>query len=200
MENHINNIVNDDPLKENIPAIAITPNLDNSPKSISDYIIKLSKYPIKTLVVRNKFLNSEEFVLLFKNIHAEIKNLMSIDLYANCSEDTFDEIKDLADGIHLTSDRLMRLNKKKYNKSYGASCHNLEEILHANELLFDYCFLGPVKKNIYKKNFIGWNKFNEMSLVSNISVYALGGLTLNDLPDALNNNADGIASISTFTN
>jgi len=199
MENHIN-IVSDDPLKENIPAIAITPNLDNSPKSISDYIIKLSKYPIKTLVVRNKFLNPEEFILLFKNIHAEIKNLMSIDLYANCSEDTFDEIKDLADGIHLTSDRLMRLNKKKYNKSYGASCHNLEEILHANELLFDYCFLGPVKKNIYKKNFIGWNKFNEMSLVSNISVYALGGLTLNDLPDALNNNADGIASISTFTN
>ncbi len=199
MENHIN-IVNDDPLKENIPAIAITPNLDNSPKSISDYIIKLSKYPIKTLVIRNKFLNPEEFVLLFKNIHAEIKNLMSIDLYANCSEDTFDEIKDLADGIHLTSDRLMRLNKKKYNKSYGASCHNLEEILHANELLFDYCFLGPVKRNIYKKNFIGWNKFNEMSLVSNISVYALGGLTLNDLPDALNNNADGIASISTFTN
>ena len=199
MENHIN-IVSDDPLRENIPAIAITPNLDNSPKSISDYIIKLSKYPIKTLVVRNKFLNPEEFILLFKNIHAEIKNLMSIDLYANCSEDTFDEIKDLADGIHLTSDRLMRLNKKKYNKSYGASCHNLEEILHANELLFDYCFLGPVKKNIYKKNFIGWNKFNEMSLVSNISVYALGGLTLNDLPDALNNNADGIASISTFTN
>ena len=199
MENHIN-IVNDDPLKENIPAIAITPNLDNSPESISDYIIKLSKYPIKTLVVRNKLLNPEEFISLFKNIHAEIKNLMSIDLYANCSEDTFGEIKDLADGIHLTSDRLMSLNKKKYNKPYGASCHNLEEILTANKLLFDYCFLGPVKKNIYKKKFIGWNKFNEMSLLSDIRVYALGGLTLNDLPDALDNNADGIASISTFTN
>ena len=199
MENHIN-IVNDDPLKENIPAIAITPNLDNSPESISDYIIKLSKYPIKTLVVRNKLLSPEEFISLFKNIHAEIKNLMSIDLYANCSEDTFGEIKDLADGIHLTSDRLMSLNKKKYNKTYGASCHNIEEILTANKLLFDYCFLGPVKKNIYKKKFIGWNKFNEISLVSDIRVYALGGLTLNDLPDALDNNADGIASISTFAN
>ena len=199
MENHIN-IVIDDPLKENIPAIAITPNLDNSPESISDYIIRLSKYPIKTLVVRNKLLNPEEFISLFKNIHAEIKNLMSIDLYANCSEDTFGEIKDLADGIHLTSDRLMSLNKKKYNKTYGASCHNIEEILTANKLLFDYCFLGPVKKNIYKKKFIGWNKFNEMSLLSDIRVYALGGLTLNDLPDALDNNADGIASISTFTN
>lgn len=199
MENHIN-IVNNDHLKENIPAIAITPNLDNSPESISDYIIKLSKYPIKTLVVRNKFLSPEEFISLFKNIHAEIKNLMSIDLYANCSEDTFGEIKDLADGIHLTSDRLMSLNKKKYNKTYGASCHNIEEILTANKLLFDYCFLGPVKKNIYKKKFIGWNKFNEMSLLSDIRVYALGGLTLNDLPDALDNNADGIASISTFTN
>ena len=199
MENHIN-IVNNDHLKENIPAIAITPNLDNSLESISDYIIKLSKYPIKTLVVRNKFLSPEEFISLFKNIHAEIKNLMSIDLYANCSEDTFGEIKDLADGIHLTSDRLMSLNKKKYNKPYGASCHNLEEILTANKLLFDYCFLGPVKKNIYKKNFIGWNKFNEMSLLSDIRVYALGGLSLNDLPDAIDNNADGIASISTFTN
>ena len=199
MENHIN-IVIDDPLKESIPAIAITPNLDNSPESISDYIIRLSKYPIKTLVVRNKLLNPEEFISLFKNIHAEIKNLMSIDLYANCSEDTFGEIKDLADGIHLTSDRLMSLNKKKYNKTYGASCHNIEEILTANKLLFDYCFLGPVKKNIYKKKFIGWNKFNEMSLLSDIRVYALGGLTLNDLPDALDNNADGIASISTFTN
>ena len=199
MENHIN-IVNDDPLKENIPAIAITPNLDNSPESISDYITKLSKFPIKTLVVRNKLLSPEEFISLFKNIHAEIKNLMSIDLYANCSEDTFGEIKDLADGIHLTSDRLMSLNKKKYNKPYGASCHNLEEILTANKLLFDYCFLGPVKKNIYKKNFIGWNKFNEMSLLSDIRVYALGGLSLNDLPDAIDNNADGIASISTFTN
>ena len=199
MENHIN-IVNNDHLKENIPAIAITPNLDNSLESISDYIIKLSKYPIKTLVVRNKFLSPEEFISLFKNIHAEIKNLMSIDLYANCSEDTFGEIKDLADGIHLTSDRLMSLNKKKYNKPYGASCHNIEEILTANKLLFDYCFLGPVKKNIYKKKFIGWNKFNEMSLLSDIRVYALGGLTLNDLSDALDNNADGIASISTFTN
>ena len=57
-----------------------------------------------------------------------------------------------------------------------------------------------MKKNIYKKKFIGWNKFNEMSLVSDIRVYALGGLTLNDLPDALDNNADGIASISTFAN
>lgn len=199
MENHIN-IVNNDHLKENIPAIAITPNLDNSLESISDYIIKLSKYPIKTLVVRNKLLSPEEFISLFKNIHAEIKNFMSIDLYANCSEDTFGEIKDLADGIHLTSDRLMSLNKKKYNKTYGASCHNIEEILTANKLLFDYCFLGPVKKNIYKKKFIGWNKFNEMSLLSDIRVYALGGLTLNDLPDALDNNADGIASISTFTN
>jgi thiamine monophosphate synthase len=199
VENHIN-IVNNDHLKENIPAIAITPNLDNSLESISDYIIKLSKYPIKTLVVRNKFLCPDEFISLFKNIHAEIKNLMSIDLYANCSEDTFGEIKNLADGIHLTSDRLMSLNKKKYNKTYGASCHNIEEILTANKLLFDYCFLGPVKKNIYKKKFIGWNKFSEMSLVSDIRVYALGGLTLNDLPDALDNNADGIASISTFAN
>ena len=67
MENHIN-IVNDDPLKEIIPAIAITPNLDNNPESISDYIIKLSKYKIKALIVRNKFLNPEEFISLFKNI------------------------------------------------------------------------------------------------------------------------------------
>lgn len=136
MENHIN-IVIDDPLKENIPAIAITPNLDNSLESISDYIIKLSKYPIKTLVVRNKLLSPEEFISLFKNIHAEIKNLMSIDLYANCSEDTFGEIKDLADGIHLTSDRLMSLNKKNTIKHMVLHVIILKKFL----LQISYCLI-----------------------------------------------------------
>ena len=65
-------------------------------------------------------------------------------------EETFNDIKDLADGIHLTAERLMNLKAKKFNKIYGASCHNKKEIIKASNSKLDYCFLGPVQKNIYK--------------------------------------------------
>ena len=199
MEDNINKATTKS-CKKDISIIAITPNLKDTSKSIESYLKELKRHQIDAVVFRNKAIASKKFIKLFNNFHEEFSNSFSVNLFANCSEETFNDIKDLADGIHLTAERLMNLKAKKFNKIYGASCHNKKEIIKASNSKLDYCFLGPVQKNIYKKKYIGWDKFNNISSFSEIKVYALGGLSIENLKVAKKNNAAGIASISSFNN
>ena len=104
-----------------------------------------------------------------------------------------------ADGVHLPSKNLMQLREKPDNLPKGfllaASCHNALELAHAQKLGLDFVVLSPV--NITKSHqdavILGWQKFAQLIENIEIPVYALGGMTLSDLPDALSCGARGIA-------
>jgi 8-oxo-dGTP diphosphatase len=106
-----------------------------------------------------------------------------------------------SNGVHLTSFDLLNLEKRPENLTWlSASCHNLEELKHAEKMGVDFVVLAPVLKTKTHPETepLGWNAFSEFVLEANLPVYALGGLQKSDLDIAKNLGAQGIAGISTF--
>ena len=108
------------------------------------------------------------------------------------------------DGIHLNSKQLSKYESRPVSKEFilGASCHNSEELLKADTLNVNYAFLSPVlKTNTHpSQNAMGWDEFNVLRKKVNFPVYALGGMSPEDLKIAKSYNAHGIAMISAIWN
>lgn len=109
--------------------------------------------------------------------------------------------KMLSNGVHLTSFDLLNLEKRPENLNWlSASCHNLEELKHAEKIGIDFVVIAPVLKTSThpETNPLGWDSFTNLLSVCNLPVYALGGLKQSDLEKVQNLGAQGIAGISTF--
>jgi 8-oxo-dGTP diphosphatase len=107
-----------------------------------------------------------------------------------------------AAGVHLNSGLLRQLKTRPLDRDVwvGASCHNLEELRHAEQLVLDYAFLSPVCTTASHPGAkpLGWEGFASLVDQVNIPVYALGGMKLDDLDRARDHGAQGIAGISAF--
>jgi 8-oxo-dGTP diphosphatase len=107
----------------------------------------------------------------------------------------------IADGVHLTSSHLMQLTQRPANQAWvGASCHNLAELQHAENIGVDFVVLAPVLPTRTHANVtpLGWSEFERLVSRAKVPVYALGGLSKADLSCARQLGAQGIAGISTF--
>jgi 8-oxo-dGTP diphosphatase len=106
------------------------------------------------------------------------------------------------DGIHLPAADAAALRARPLDHSFliGASCHSVEEIQHAVEIGVDFAVLGAVKptQSHVGHTVIGWDHFANAVRDIALPIYALGGLSQEDLPQALNSRAQGIAGISGF--
>ncbi len=102
-------------------------------------------------------------------------------------------------GLHLNSNELYQFNKRPIpkHKLLGASLHTLDDIQQANKIQCDFGMLSPVKHTPSHPDAtpIGWEKFAELIQTAHFPVYALGGMTLNDLETAWQHGAQGIAGI-----
>jgi 8-oxo-dGTP diphosphatase len=96
-----------------------------------------------------------------------------------------------ADGIHFTAAELMKLTTRPEGL-LAASCHTRAELDRAMQLELDFAVLGPVKD---KPPALGWSKFRDLRVLSSIPIYAIGGLTRDDLQDAWRAGAHGVAMI-----
>jgi 8-oxo-dGTP diphosphatase len=100
-----------------------------------------------------------------------------------------------ADGIHFTAAELMRLEGKPAAGLTAASCHTREELERAMALELDFAVLGAVKRSRGKDRPLGWAGFAALARGATIPVYAIGGLTREDLHDAWGTGAHGVAMI-----
>jgi 8-oxo-dGTP diphosphatase len=100
-----------------------------------------------------------------------------------------------ADGVHLRAAQLMAATSRPAGALCGASCHNRAELLHAAELQLDFVVLSPVKRTLSHPDVpaLGWPAFAEMAAGLPLPVYALGGMTTDDLAAAWEHGAHGIA-------
>ena len=100
-----------------------------------------------------------------------------------------------ADGVHLTSAQLAQCEVRPDFPLVAASTHHREEIERAAALQFDFVVLGAVKATRTHPGMvpIGWQRFGEMVAAAPLPVYALGGLTGQDLDLAMKHGAHGIA-------
>lgn len=102
-----------------------------------------------------------------------------------------------ADGVHMNSTQLAACNSRPNLTWCAASCHNIEELQRANDLGFDFVVLSPVLPTRSHPDAInlGWKAFATMAANSAIPVYALGGLCYNDMENAWQHGAHGIAML-----
>jgi 8-oxo-dGTP diphosphatase len=104
-----------------------------------------------------------------------------------------------ADGVHLTSRRLLDLNKRPVPTSFliGASCHDAAELEHAQTCELDYAMLGPVLPTASHPDAatLGWERFAQLSGKSRLPVYAIGGMQADDLERIQAQGGYGLAAI-----
>lgn len=102
-------------------------------------------------------------------------------------------------GLHLNRHEARKLSARPVaaNQLLGVSCHNAEEILHAQAIGADYLFISPVQATLSHPEAepLGWQQFSFLAELANIPVFALGGMTEGDLPRAKLAGAQGVAAI-----
>ena len=98
-------------------------------------------------------------------------------------------------GLHLTSKHLMELDQRPDFKLVSASCHNIQEIKQAAKLGIDFVVLSPVHQTLShpEASPIGINAMSELIAGCPIPVYALGGMSLDQLHEIQSHGAHGIA-------
>jgi 8-oxo-dGTP diphosphatase len=107
-----------------------------------------------------------------------------------------------AHGVHLNSRRLRELSCRPLAQDLwvAASCHNAEEITQAQRINVDFSVLGAVlpTRSHPGASVLGWETFHRFTDVANFPVYALGGLSATQLPNAYEHGAQGIAAIGSL--
>ena len=105
-----------------------------------------------------------------------------------------------ADGVQLNADELKACKKRPLPKKYlvAASCHNELELFHANKLGLDFALLSPVRKTSTHPDArpLGWDRFTEWVANMSIPVYALGGVTREDVDRSWESGGQGVSAIT----
>jgi len=101
------------------------------------------------------------------------------------------------DGVHLSAQQLLTLSERPALEWVGASCHTRAELEFAAKLELDYAVLGAVKTTASHPGqpAIGWQAFHDMTRDLPMPVLAIGGLALEDMHEAKQAGAHGIACI-----
>lgn len=108
--------------------------------------------------------------------------------------------------VHLNHQQLMTLDFLNLSKNYRyfASCHDQHSLSRINTLATSHtvmgCFLSPVKATpthpeTFQNGGMGWQAFGELAKLSDVPVFALGGVGQADLATAYEHGAMGIAGI-----
>ncbi len=79
----------------------------------------------------------------------------------------------------------------------AASCHDAEELAMAAELGVDFVTLSPVNPTASHPDAqpLGWERARALIDLVNMPAYLLGGMSIDELPEAFAAGAQGIAAI-----
>ncbi len=102
-------------------------------------------------------------------------------------------------GVHLRAAQLSTLDARPLpaGQPVAASCHDLEDLRHAQRLGCDFVVLGPLKATPThpQATGLGWQGFVALREQSPLPIYAIGGMTPDDISQARAHGAQGIAAI-----
>jgi 8-oxo-dGTP diphosphatase len=104
-----------------------------------------------------------------------------------------------ADGVHLSSRRLMALQRRPLSQAclVAASCHDIADLVQASRIGADFVVLSPVLATASHPYVtpLGWDGFLHLRMHSDVPVYALGGMFPEHLHVARAMGAQGLAMI-----
>ena len=150
------------------------------------------KNGLQMLQVREKQLSASALKLFAKKVIA-LSQAYSVKILLNGNVDLAQELA--CDGVHLSAQQLMTLHKKPNGLMVSASCHNLQELEHAQMLQLDFVVLSPVLPTLSHvgAEVLGWQKFHQLVVNYPLPVYALGGMSADHLAAAWQQGARGVA-------
>lgn len=127
-------------------------------------------------------------------------------LVVNCSLAEFNRLIRLFPneklGLHLNRHHAAVINLRPVGQDVllGVSCHNEEEIAHAQNIGADYLLLSPILPTASHPSakLLGWESFSALAELANIPVYALGGVGEEHIKTAQFCGAQGVAGISAW--
>lgn len=107
-----------------------------------------------------------------------------------------------ADGVQLRAADAVQCEARPLStdKWVSVSAHHLADILYAQVIEADFIVLGHVKPSPSHPldTPLGWSAFSDLAAEAGRPVYAIGGLRPEDLAEAKQHHAHGIAGISAF--
>ncbi len=106
-----------------------------------------------------------------------------------------------AAGVHLSQAAFAQVGNMRPVSSdrwFAVSCHDADEVRHAEAAGADFCVLGPVRATPGHEAPLEFSAFGNIVARANIPIYALGGMEREDLAEARAYGAQGIAGIRCF--
>ncbi|MFC7300803.1 Nudix family hydrolase [Cognatiluteimonas weifangensis] len=107
--------------------------------------------------------------------------------------------QELRSGVHLRAAQLPQLQRRPLRDGLpvAASCHDRDELRHAERLGCDFAVLGPLQPTPTHPGAagLGWAAFAALREHTSLPLYAIGGLRPDDLAQARTHGAQGIAAI-----
>ena len=155
---------------------------------------RIAEGAIEQLQLREPAMDGGAFAALFDAVNARCATHRVRLLVNSAHPKTY---WSLADGVHLSSRELMSLKRRPTIDWCFASCHDAAELARAGELGLDAAVLGPVGPTTSHPDaeVLGWSGFAAIARETSLPVYALGGLTRQDLASAHDAGAHGVAMI-----
>jgi thiamine-phosphate diphosphorylase len=180
------------------PTYLVTPEpLAGEP--LADFIVHLERAleaGIRLVQLRAKTLTATQYAWLAEQALACCRR-HEARLLLNAPADVARALQ--GDGVHLTSTRLMACTSRPLpsGQLVSAACHDAHQVLHANRIGADLLTISPVLPTATHSTAepLGWPRFRELVALTSIPVYALGGMTADNLAEARDAGAYGIAAI-----
>lgn len=177
----------------------ITPDPRQDHELFLDELKQSLESGIRLVQFRAKSLSSSEY----KDLACKVVSLchtFGARVLLNSASEMVKEVG--ADGVNLNSKQLSLLKypfdtEDRASMLVGASCHSSKELGDAEKLGADFAMLSPVLATASHPEVkpLGWDHFQEVIEVSNMPVYALGGMERKYLDTAFEYGAQGIAAI-----
>ncbi len=175
----------------------ITPNPGRDWKQFLDRLEHALSSDIRLVQFRAPDLSVSDYLALARRVIERCKRY-GARLLINADSEWVSEVA--ADGVHLSSSRLMSCRHRPLDAEYlvAASCHTVEELQKAGEIAADFVVLSPVNCTSSHAGFkpLGWEVFEALCSRVNLPVFALGGMRKEDVECARRAGAQGIAAIS----
>ena len=107
--------------------------------------------------------------------------------------------RELGTGLHLRAGQLRDFSARPIEPgiALAASCHDRDDLLQAQALGCDFAVLGSVRSTASHPGgpVLDWEGFATLRESVSLPLYAIGGLSPEDLPQARQHGAQGIAAI-----
>ena len=175
----------------------ITP--DPDPERGPDFLDQLERVlagGIRLFQLRARDMSADEYAELARRV-CELAARYNAQVILNADPALVEQVG--AAGVQLNSKRLRALSHRPLPAHLwvGASCHNSTELDQAARIGADFALLSPVLPTPSHPDAtpLGWSHFQHLTDQAGIPVYALGGVSLQDLEQAWAHGAQGIASV-----